>query len=875
MTLFVRYLSFLLLTLALAKPASAQSFLDVVYDEDIPTLSAVIGHESGEEITSPADILTYMQALAEAAPDRMQLITYGQTWQGRDLVYAVIAKPETMARLDTIKADLARIGSGRVSDRGELNRLVAETPAVTWLAYGVHGDEISSPDAALALSYHLLAATDDEVTTGLLENTIVIIDPLQNPDGRARFVHSFESSRGLEPFGDRYAAEHDQPWPRGRTNHYLFDMNRDWFAVTQPETRGRISAMLEWFPVTVVDAHEMGGDLTYFFPPSADPFNPNITPEQRAKQDLFGKNHARWFDPRGIGYFTREIFDAFYPGFADTWPQLNGAVAMTYEQGSARGLLWTRPDDSILTYRDGVEAHFLATLSTAQTVSDNKDLFLRDYASYRASAVSLSARASDRYYVIDRAVKPWQVDDLAQRLELQGIEVDFAAAGSTICRKAYPGGALIVDSAQPNGRLIRTLLDLDTDLPADFIAEQEAKRARGEAHELYDVTAWSLPLMDGLQQSTCGSAPSNLADRPNQPQLPGDAAFGYAIPWTDTGQAKLVIELLKQGLVGKISSAPFTMDGQTYPRGTVIFTLTGNPDVAVADLVRAQAGMIGAEAYSLDSSWTDDGPNFGSPQFKGLSLPSIAIGWGEGTSSLSAGNTRFVLERQLGLPVTPIRLSAMGFAGLESYDVVIVPELSGSARRQLGDNGLAALKAYADQGGVLVGYGSALRLMTADTTGLLSSGLEASSAAVSGETDGIGNLASETDYVAAIGSSSSRPEDVPGVLLNTVAETSHWLSTGYDGGAVTLYTGRDIYQPLTRTSGVNVLRYPGADELLASGYLWAENQAQLAYKPYLMAERQGSGLVIGFTQSPTTRAYLNGLNLLVLNSVVMAPAMIR
>ncbi|MEM6412292.1 MAG: M14 family zinc carboxypeptidase, partial [Pseudomonadota bacterium] len=294
--------------------AGAQPFLDGTYNEAIPTIEAVLGHDHGDEISTPDEVLEYLEVLAEASPERMSIVPYAQSWEGRDLVYAVIASPDTMARLEAIKSDLAALGSG-LSNASERSALVARTPAVVWLGYGIHGNEISGSDAALTLAYHLLAAEDDPVVNDILANTIVIIDPNQNPDGRNRFVNSFEAARGLEITGDRYAAEHDEPWPGGRFNHYLFDMNRDWFTLSQPETIGRIAALQEWQPVAVVDAHEMGGDQTYFFPPVARPINPNVTEAQLAKEDLIGRNHARYFDREGIEYFTREIFDAFYPGY--------------------------------------------------------------------------------------------------------------------------------------------------------------------------------------------------------------------------------------------------------------------------------------------------------------------------------------------------------------------------------------------------------------------------------------------------------------------------------------------------------------------------------------------------------------------------------
>ena len=218
----------------LSDTARAQDYPSVAYSDAIPTLEEVVGHDHGEAISSVTDIRQFLDALAEAAPDRMRVQSYGETWQGRELIYAVISSPENMARLNTIQSDLSQLAAGDAMSAADRDRIIADTPAVVWLSYGVHGDEITPPDSSLRIAYHILAAQNDPLVDHILSNTIVIIDPSQNPDGRDRFVHSFESSLGLEPIGDRYSAEHDQPWPRGRYNHYMFDLHRDWFALTQP-----------------------------------------------------------------------------------------------------------------------------------------------------------------------------------------------------------------------------------------------------------------------------------------------------------------------------------------------------------------------------------------------------------------------------------------------------------------------------------------------------------------------------------------------------------------------------------------------------------------------------------------------------------------
>ena len=855
--------------------AQAQDYPVTEYDQSVPKLLDVIGHEHGAMISSAAEITEFMRALAAHDPSRMRVESYGETWQGRELTFAVISSPENMARLDAIQADLTTLGRGETLSQDALDA----TPAVVWLSYGVHGDEITPPDSALFMAYHLIAAQDDALVDSILANTIIIIDPSQNPDGRDRFVHSFASALGLEPQSDRYSVEHDQPWPRGRFNHYLFDLNRDWFAMTQPETQGKVEAVLRWNPVIYVDSHEMGGDNTYYFPPAARPFNPNITSDQRGRQVQLGRNMASWFDRFGEPYFTREVFDAFYPGYGDMWPTLNGAIAMTFEQASPRGLVFARRDGGMLTYAHGVRNNVLTSLATLETVAQNKNSFLSDYAAFRRSAIEDSTRAADRYVVLDLSERRYEAEALARRLAAQGIAVQRVPPNSQQCRSTYTDGAIVIDMAQPQGRLIKTLLSESTPLAEDFVAEQESRRDRGLNHELYDVTAWSLPLMDGVSATQCnrvdlGNAVLVAATDPISAIINGSGGFGYIVPWTDGGQARLVIAALEAGLSGKTTDTPFVKNGRTYPAGSVVFEAAKNDSDLSSELSRL-ANDIGAELVPIANSWVEDGPNFGSSSFAALKMPRIAMAWGNGTSPTSAGNTRFVLEQQLGLPVAPIRVSTLSRADLSLYDVLIIPDTYGGMVRQMGS--AEPLKDFVREGGVLVAIATGVSELATEDVGLMSTKLEL--AATDGEpvgkeegarAPGI-NFASLAEYEEHIHDHRARPEDIPGVLVRTVADTDHWLASGYDS-ATALVTGREIYRPLNAADGANVFRFEDADSLLASGYLWEENRLQLAYKPFVMADRQGDGVVIGFTQSPTTRAYLNGLNLLLANAVVLGPA---
>ncbi|MEQ5789099.1 carboxypeptidase [Erythrobacter sp. NFXS35] len=858
---------------AMMQPAGAQSFIEGRFDPAIPALVDTVGHAPGTRITSPDQTYAYLNALVAAAPERTRMVQYATSWEGRPLYYLILSAPENIAQLDAIQADLANIAAGRASNGTAL--------PVTWLAYGVHGNEISSTDAALMTAYHLLAAQGDPRAERIMRETLVVIDPMQNPDGRARFVNNFLAASGIDPAADRQAAEHDEPWPSGRVNHYMFDLNRDWFTLSQPETRGKVAAIRQWNPVVVVDLHEMGGDETYFFSPAAQPFNPNLTPAQVRAYELIGRANAAAFDARGEPYFTREVYDLFYPGYGDTWNAHQGAIGSTYEQGSARGLVFERRDGTQLTYADGVRNHFTASLATAGAVADNPEQFLSDFAQYRAA--NASGAAGRGTYLIDLAERRWNAESLGRRLAAQGITVLRRDGPASACGRSFPQGYLAVPQAQPAARLVRSLLDRDTPLPPDFLEEQERRRSQDLPHELYDVTAWSVGLMAGTDVFLCNSAVSGAPlapDAPIAPMIEGSGAFAIAVPWNDSGQARFVTLALREGLDARVTDKAFAKAGREFPRGTVVFPAGSNTPEQMARLT-ALARDVGAHTVALDSGWVDSGPNLGSESFVRLTLPKVAVAWDDGISQLSAGAMRYVLERRIGLPVTPIRTQRLARADLSDYDVLLVPE--GDPSAALGDAGQRNIRDFVRKGGVLVAIGDSLETFSGGDTPMLAVKREAALGREPGSDDGdkgaslaeAVEIASDADYREAIKDERALPDTLPGALLNTVAERDHFLSAGYDSGAVVLAKGTQIFTPLDRADGVNVLRFAAPDGLIASGYVWDENRRQLAYKPYLMAQRQGRGLVIGFAHDPSERAYLDGLDLLIANAVLVAPSRVR
>ncbi len=858
-----------------ASPVMQPLIAGSTYDPAVPTVASVLGHDSGQKITAPADLRRYLDALRAHAPDRVAIGPLSISHEGRPVFWAAIGSPANIARLDQVRANARALADPRRTSPAQASALIADQPVIVWLMYSVHGDEISPADASLATAYHLLASRDPAVQAWMA-NTVVVLTPSQNPDGRNRFLNSFDAGFGTQPNPDPLSAERDQPWPGGRYNHDLFDLNRDWFIQTQPETRGQTALIRDWRPQVVIDAHEMGTDETFFFPPEAQPLNPWIAPSTLESREIFGRNTARRFDQAGQPYFNRQVFDAFYPGYGDGWPGYLGAISMTYEQGSARGLAARRSSGEILTYRDTVRNHTIASLATIESASVNHDRLLNAFYAYHADGV-----AGRGAYVLGRSSwDPGAADRLASLLVQSGIEVGRAQSGFTACGQSWPAGSYVVNLSQPQRRMAEVLLAKDVAVPADFLAEQERRRARGLPDEIYDVTAWSLPLLFNTPAERCASAPTvavtaaTAETRPTGSVVDADAAYGYLVAPGVAG-TELMALALREGIALRSMDRGFTHAGRRWPSGTLVVTRTGNG----ADLtprLQQLATETGAEVVGIADSWVSEGPSFGSGESVALRAPRVALAWDDPTEPTAVGATRYVLERSLGYPVTVVRTSNLGQADLARFDVIILPN-GGDYRGVLGAGGVTHLKEWTERGGVLIGLGSATRLLTDPASGLLASRREMASGGEGGDASDKARvdgrvIETEAAYDQLVHAGERGPDSVAGVLARVEVDPEHWLSAGVAPSLNVLVRGGDIYTPLTRDQGTNVARFPAEDRLLASGQLWAENRKQLAFKPAIMAAPQGSGWVIAFAQDPTFRGYMDGLKAIFANAVFRGPA---
>jgi hypothetical protein len=875
----------LALALAAATAAGAAGFAPpedlwpgAAHDAAIPTLAEVVGHASGEEITSPTGIARYLEALHRAAPERTRLVEYARSWEGRPLHLLVIGSPERIAALDRVRADLARFAEPRGLAAAERDALLARLPVVTWLVHAVHGNEISGPDAALALAHHLLAARGDAEVDLVLAESIVLVDPLQNPDGRARFLHQNLLGRAAVPDPEPAAAEHDEPWPGGRTNHYLFDMNRDWFALTQPESRGRVALALEWFPHVTVDLHEMGGNATYFFAPPAPPGNPHISAAQTRWFETFGRANAARFDARGYPYFVREIYDAFYPGYGETWPFYQGAIGMTFEQASARGLVWRRDDESLLTFRRGVVQHATAAMTTAATAARHREAILADYFDYRRGAVAEGERGEVRDYVLVPGSDPSRAERLARLLAAQGIEVRRATEGVRVGARTVAAGAYLVSPAQPAGRLVHNLLAAHTPLAEEFVAEQERRRREHLPDQIYDVTAWSLPLLFDVETL---ESPALLAVRaePVAAEMPARASalpparVGYLVPW-GAAAAAAVGEALDDGLVARVAGEPFTLAGRRFGVGTVLFRSAEN-GADLAARLGAVAARHGVEAVATDSGWVDDGISLGSNRMRPLRAPRVLLAWDRPASSYSAGWARWVLERRYGLRATAVRTSSLGRVDLDRYDALVLP--AGDYSEHLSESTLERLRAWMRAGGTLVTLGEASRWAAEGRAGLLATTTELKGGAPEkkekeGEAPREPRANEPFDYEQAIRPERERPDATSGALARVELDLAHWLAAGSDGEIQAMVVGQRIFTPIRLDQGRNVGVYAAREQVVASGLVWPEVADQLARKAFVIDQPVGEGRLVAFAEDPNFRGYAEATALVFANAVLLGPA---
>ena len=623
-----------------------------------------LGYKIGTRYTPHWKIVAYYQHVAAAVPGMVQLQTYGQTNEGRPLIVAYVSDREHISNLQQVRTNNLRLAGLESGPAGN------NQPVVVWLSYNVHGNETSSSEAAMQTLYSLVDPSNT-ATKSWLRNTVVVMDPCLNPDGRDRYVMWFNSVVGKQYNPSLNAREHREPWPGGRSNHYNFDLNRDWAWQTQVESQQRMQLYNQWLPQIHVDFHEQGINAPYYFAPAAEPFHEVITPWQRNFQQSIGRNHARYFDERGWLYFTRERFDLLYPSYGDTYPIYNGAIGMTYEQGGgpAGGAAVLLQNGDTLTLGDRMLHHHTTGLSTIEVASQNAQKLVTEFQNFfKTSAAGIGEYKA--YVIKNNPLDAERINALKELLQKNKIQ--FGTARSASLRGfsydqgreesfSLTAGDLVIPATQARGTLVKVLFEPNTKLSDSAT---------------YDITAWALPYVYGLKAFAVRNAIA-LEENTTVPAVtnPAVETYGYVLPWTGVGSVKLASQLLQKGIRLRSTEQPFEIGGRRFERGSVIVLKTSNHFFpGLWDTVRQVANRANIQLTPISSGFVDKGYDLGSSFVRPLASRRVAMVTGEGISSLSAGEIWHFFDQVLGYPITLINANDLSRANWKEFDVLIMPD---------------------------------------------------------------------------------------------------------------------------------------------------------------------------------------------------------
>lgn len=809
-----------------------------------------LGYPIGHRFTPHHQILAYFDALAKGSP----LVTVqkiGETYEGRPLVLAVIASAKNRAALEMIRRNASALANAEV-DAARAAELVKSVPAVVWLAFGVHGNESSSAEASMLVAHALVREP------ALLENVVVIIDPLSNPDGRERYISGFHRQRGEKANANPDAFEHFEPWPGGRTNHYLIDMNRDWAWASQRETQARIAAYSEWNPQVYVDFHEMSAQSSYFFPPDAKPINANLPAEVEKWLEVFGRANAEEFSRRGWAFFVGERFDLFYPGYGDSWPALHGAIGMTYEMaGSGRaGSVIEREDGAILTLADRAQRHFTTGMTTVRTAAANAPALLR----YTYDAARAQIEAGKNTFLLVPGSPNF--DALIGKLEQQNIRMEMLTAPVTLRASrvdreavethAFNAGTVVVNTRQPLGGLANTLLERSAALGKGFVDEQREKAVADEPDDFYDLTTWSLPLAMNVEAYvTTAPVTGTTPYRKPAPATFRAAAYGYLVDGLDPALYRLAGRLLSEKIRFSVSDDVVFAGIVTHARGSLVILEGNNAPTLEATLAKLVTDT-GATLIPLDSGWTG-GTAFGSERMRHVKDPKIGLVGGPGVSSNSFGMLWHTLDVDTPIPHTTLQLESLRNIGLHRYEVLIFPD--GSYSDRIGKSGLEKLKTWVNDGGTLIAVKGANEYLRGKDV----------------------ELSKLKPWEPPKKKDDEKPADeryndfrIPGSAFRTSMNARSYLTFGVPRAPAVLIEGTEAWLPVAHKVD-NIVTVDAKDPLI-SGVAWPESLERVKGSVYVVAETVGKGRVISFADDPHFRLFWRGTLPIFLNAVLYSPS---
>ena len=899
-------------------------FPGATYDGSVAHPERVLGQPIGSRLASHEELLRMLRAMASTS-ERMSVVPYGRTYEGRELVVCLITSAANHGRLDEIQSAAQDLWDPR--GKLGLDELMDAQPGIAWMGYGIHGDETSASEASVPFAYHLAACTDAEVTDAL-EQVVVVLDPCLNPDGRERIRSMVIQSAGFRANLDNGSMQRGR-WPGGRGNHYLFDMNRDWMAGEAPETRARWEILRAFPPQLFVDAHEMSGLDTFLFYPQAAPRNRHLPPRLTHWQSVLAADAGRAFDTYGWGYYTREWADALYPGYSDAWGSLTGAIGMLYEQGRTIGAPLKRESGEIVAYRETVHGQVVASFANFLSFAANRRSILEDYVAHRRHACDPEAADGRRAFVVVPSKDVERDARFMRALLGQGIEVErasdsFAATGvltvmgERLETRQFPAGSWIVPAAQPQGAMVRTYLEFDPRLDVAFLQEERESIERDRGSKVYDVTAWSLARQLGLM-SACWIDLPEVARVPATPvsavsgtlNNPG-GAYAWIADGADGRSLRFAARAMELGLQVHLSDKAFDLhsgrpeaDGtqglRSFPRGSFVLRRHENPDDFDA-LVERAARESRARVFGLPSGRAPgEGPDLGGGHFGLLKLPKVALLSNTPVSSAGFGHIWRYLDEDLAMPVTLVDAQAFRSIDLDDYNVFLLPPGAGSFVKERAKS----LESWVRAGGTLIAIGSSAFALADEDTGLSGNrrlrdvlddlkpyawraNKERAAFDVSIDTETLygepvvvsdDDTQAEDDIEApSKGADEKEGEEAEaldawrrrfspaGVILRGEVNPESWLTSGFEHAELpVLFAGSSVLLTEERPA----IRLAPSGRLRLGGLLWPEARKRIADSAWLVTESLGDGRVISFAASPVFRGSWRGTARLLGNAVVL------
>lgn len=883
------------------------------YRPNVPRPQSLLRFDVGDHHTTYAQMERVIETIAAAAPDRVKIYDIGVTNEHRMQHLVAISSPENIARIDEIKANIARLTDPRKTSAAEANSIAQNNPSIAWMAYTIHGNESSSFEAFMQVIYQL-AASNEPATLDILKNTVVLVLTGENPDGHERFATWYNSVAIGSP--DRNAIEHREPWAIwGRVSHYRFNLNRDTLAFTQKESRNMQKAYMEWNPQLAVDHH--GQPSQYFFPPTGLPTNPNLPQPVTAKwEDRYGRANAAAFDANKWDYYVRDIFDAFYPGYWDMYPSLNGATGMTFETdgGGPKGLKWTREDGTIVTFRSSIAKHYVASMTTLETNAKNKVERLKDFYDFRAKGMADNGRSKMKRVVIDPTSDRVKAAELVEVLRLSNIEVKVASSSFTSptahtymekdargASKTFPAGSYIVDLDQPQRIFIKAILEQDTPQDKAFVDDNMARfkrnqmRGKGQPKEdygFYDITAWSLPLafgVDAFWTEDTGSVGGTMVDaayleNAKRGGVSGRAAISYIIPYETDSTAAMVMRLMQSGFKVAVATRQLNAGGRNWKTGTFVVRVSRNPDT-IHDTIAKLSREMGVNVTAINSGFSDEGDtSVGGESVISLREPIIAIAADEGVTQESYGAMWWTFDKH-GVKFTPMTIASIRGGGLKNYNVLILPD--GSPARYssaFGAGGISALKEFASKGGTVVTVSGASVFAALKDSGLTSSKLVGSdddeekgktpdekkdpqptpsptpspvpTPLTEMKSDHEEGIAPGLPPIASPSANANKvPEALPGSIMRATVDRTTYLTYGVDRDEMPVLMASGYFFRYSK-EGTNALVFDANPKkpLTISGFVWEGNtEPLLKGTAYVIDESRGSGHIVLFAEDPFFR----------------------